>query len=140
MLVRDAAARGRRDDEGKLAIDECVENVVAVLLHQVVDVTEDTAVEGLVSLCLCWRVPAADGGAARLTTWRGNEWTIGWGVKESDCMGVRFNSIRGVEKSRARGRGQIVGEEQKAVDGVGSFISSWAKHAPTTHLSTCPLS
>ena len=31
----------------ELTIDQCVENVLPVLLHQVVDVTEDTAVEPL---------------------------------------------------------------------------------------------
>ena len=31
-----------------LTIDQCVENVLPVLLHQVVDVTEDSAVEGKV--------------------------------------------------------------------------------------------
>lgn len=38
---------------GRHTIDECVEDVVPVLLNQVVDVTEDTAVQVVVvSLCL----------------------------------------------------------------------------------------
>jgi len=36
---------------GLLTIDECVENVLPVLLHKVVDVAEDTAADTVVSPC-----------------------------------------------------------------------------------------
>jgi ABC-type amino acid transport system permease subunit len=40
----DWGTRGLESAVQLLTIDECVENVIPVLLHQVVDVTKDTAV------------------------------------------------------------------------------------------------
>jgi ABC-type amino acid transport system permease subunit len=56
-----------------LTIDQCVENVLPVLLHQVVDVTEDTAVDVVVSL----RSRASQGGGDLP---HGDETKVGCGI------------------------------------------------------------
>jgi hypothetical protein len=53
---------------GALTIDECVENILPVLLNQVVDVTKDTAVDMLSAPELSTASRPHRVGAARLTT------------------------------------------------------------------------
>jgi hypothetical protein len=60
-----------------LAIDECVENVLPVLLHQVVDVPENSTVGRRRQPLFVMPIGAHNtSGAVELTTWRGNERTV----------------------------------------------------------------
>jgi hypothetical protein len=62
--------------EGRLTIDQCVENVLAVLLHQVVDVTKDTAEHIVSHLLSPWS--AAVGKAGQLDLPHGDETRDVW--------------------------------------------------------------
>jgi hypothetical protein len=127
---------GTRVRGGALTIDECVEDVLPVLLDQVVDVTEDTAV-GLLSVPgLSTASQLHVVGAAGLTTWRENECTV-LAMNGSDCKVVRFNWVCREEYGWV-GRMQVC-EQRKSGGVFDLYLPGQALSMPQRRpLSTTP--